>query len=153
MKGQHTLTSALDDILTDKIPTCTCGGYVKPDIVFFGESLPERFFKLRKEDFSKCDLLIVMGTSLTVQPFASLVDQVNEDCVRLLINREEVGTSSPKNALMNMLMGRPFGSSGFKFNHASNTRDVKWLGDIQVGIQELAMLLDWDEELNQLAGQ
>ena len=46
---------------------------MKPDIVFFGESLPARFFQYMATDFSKADLLIVMGTSLTVQPFASLI--------------------------------------------------------------------------------
>ena len=50
-------------------------GLVKPDIVFFGESLPERFFQYMNRDFSQADLLIVMGTSLTVQPFASLIGQ------------------------------------------------------------------------------
>ena len=44
-----------------------------PDIVFFGEQLPDRFFQLRYNDFQSCDLLIIMGTSLKVQPFASLV--------------------------------------------------------------------------------
>ncbi len=48
-------------------------GLVKPDIVFFGESLPARFFQYMATDFSKADLLIVLGTSLTVQPFASLI--------------------------------------------------------------------------------
>lgn len=43
------------------------GGLVKPDIVFFGENLPLRFFKHAKYDFPQCDLLIVMGTSLAVQ--------------------------------------------------------------------------------------
>ena len=42
------------------------GGYVKPDIVFFGEQLPERFFSLAQSDFSACDLLIILGTSLKV---------------------------------------------------------------------------------------
>ena len=46
---------------------------MKPDIVFFGESLPQRFFQYMASDFSKADLLIVLGTSLTVQPFASLI--------------------------------------------------------------------------------
>lgn len=51
-------------IVEDKqTPKCThCGGYVKPDIVFFGESLPHRFHKLVKQDMKKADLLIVMGT-------------------------------------------------------------------------------------------
>lgn len=70
------------------------GGLVKPDIVFFGESLPERFFRHAKADFPQCDLLIVMGTSLKVQPFASLVDNVSSTTPRLLINREEVGVHS-----------------------------------------------------------
>ena len=53
-------------------------GLVKPDIVFFGEKLPDRFYELAgiqaspgmccgESDFDKCDLLIVMGTSLVVQ--------------------------------------------------------------------------------------
>lgn len=54
---------------TNNVPTCTkCKGYVKPDIVFFGEGLPDRFDKLLKKDVGKADLLIVMGTSLTVAP-------------------------------------------------------------------------------------
>ena len=42
---------------------------LKPDIVFFGESLPEEFqqFELDKDE---CDLLIVMGSSLIVRPVA-----------------------------------------------------------------------------------
>ena len=71
------------------MPSCTsCGGLVKPDIVFFGENLPERFFQCVKADFPKCDLLIILGTSLVVQPFASLVDRVGPLCPRLLINNE-----------------------------------------------------------------
>jgi NAD-dependent SIR2 family protein deacetylase len=72
------------------LPFCTvnCGQTlkVKPDIVFFGESLPARFFELAAEDFPKCDLLIVMGTSLTVHPFASLVDKVGDPAPRLNLN-------------------------------------------------------------------
>lgn len=44
--------------------------------MFFGEDLPERFHRLVKPDFSACDLLLVMGTSLAVNPFASLVAHV-----------------------------------------------------------------------------
>ena len=43
-------------------------------------------------DFPKCDLLIVMGTSLQVQPFASLIHHVPRECPRFLLNREVVGT-------------------------------------------------------------
>lgn len=42
-------------------------------IVFFGESLPERFWERVPLDFSEADLLLVMGTSLVVNPFAGLI--------------------------------------------------------------------------------
>jgi len=38
---------------------------VKPDIVFFEEQLPERFYMYSK-DFHEADLLLVLGTSLEV---------------------------------------------------------------------------------------
>lgn len=63
-----------------------CGaaeGLVKPDIVFFGESLPARFFQHLKQDFPQADLLIVLGTSLTVQPFASLIGMLQCHLVML----------------------------------------------------------------------
>ncbi|KAL3094159.1 hypothetical protein niasHT_028248 [Heterodera trifolii] len=43
-------------------------------------------------DFPNCGLLIVMGTSLGVRPFASLVNQVPSDTPRLLINLEPART-------------------------------------------------------------
>lgn len=52
-----------------------CEGIVKPDIVFFGENLPGRFFECIEQDFEECELLLVLGSSLVVQPFASLIDK------------------------------------------------------------------------------
>jgi len=43
---------------------------VKPDIVFFGQSLPEEFHHQMQLDKDDCDLLIVIGSSLKVQPVA-----------------------------------------------------------------------------------
>ena len=42
-----------------------CLDIVKPNIVFFGENLPKRF-DLHSRDFSRTDLVIIMGTSLEV---------------------------------------------------------------------------------------
>ncbi len=75
---------------------------MKPDIVFFGESLPPRFFQKVAEDFPKCDLLLVIGTSLQVQPFASLIGKVNPTVPRVLINREAVATMDPRLALLGL---------------------------------------------------
>ncbi len=57
-----------------QVPRCSdasCNGLVKPDIVFFGEQLPQDFF-LNRTLPAAADLCIVMGTSLSVQPFAGL---------------------------------------------------------------------------------
>mmetsp|Transcript_20070 Transcript_20070/g.42432 ORF Transcript_20070/g.42432 Transcript_20070/m.42432 type:complete len:490 (-) Transcript_20070:1420-2889(-) len=70
-------------------PKCSyCGGSVKPDIVFFGEGLPNRFHKLLKRDMPKADLLLVMGTSLQVAPVSMIPDMVR--CNRVLFNRDLV---------------------------------------------------------------
>ncbi|KAI6014710.1 DHS-like NAD/FAD-binding domain-containing protein [Pisolithus microcarpus] len=66
-------------IKEEEIPRCEkCGGLAKPDIVFFGESLPDKF-RASIPSLREADLLIVIGTSLTVYPFASLVYFVPED--------------------------------------------------------------------------
>ncbi|XP_063108093.1 NAD-dependent protein deacetylase sirtuin-3, mitochondrial isoform X3 [Cavia porcellus] len=54
------------DVMMDRVPCCpVCAGIVKPDIVFFGEPLPERFL-LHVLDFPMADLLLILGTSLEV---------------------------------------------------------------------------------------
>ena len=51
----------------------TCGtGIVKPDIVFFGEKLPKQFNQ-KFNSINKADLVFIMGTSLKVQPFSTLL--------------------------------------------------------------------------------
>ncbi len=49
--------------MNGNVPICTfCAGAVKPNVVFFGEDLPEKYFQ-HAEDFPKADLLMIMGTS------------------------------------------------------------------------------------------
>ena len=69
-----------------QIPTCAipkCAGYVKPDIVFFGENLPDRFHSLWKHDTGAADLCLVLGTSLQVAPVSQLPDLVVNPLGRL----------------------------------------------------------------------
>lgn len=70
----------------------TYQGLIKPDIVFFGESLPPSF-TANAELMAEADLVIVMGTSLKVFPFAMLVDTMfcPETTPLVLINRENPG--------------------------------------------------------------
>jgi NAD-dependent deacetylase len=61
-----------DDAAT-AAPICTsCGNYLRPDVVLFGELLPPGAFELAAEKAERCDLCIVIGTSALVYPAASL---------------------------------------------------------------------------------
>ncbi len=56
-----------------EIPVCDkCGGIVKPDIVFFGEGLPEYALTEAEREARAADLMLVLGTSLTVYPAAAV---------------------------------------------------------------------------------
>ena len=58
------------------IPKCSCGGTIKPDVVLYGEMLPEEY-SLASSDIYKAETLIVAGTSLTVEPASGLVRLFN----------------------------------------------------------------------------
>jgi hypothetical protein len=88
-------------------------------------------------DFLECDLLIVMGTSLRVQPFAGLIHRVPKEVPRLLLNMEKVGEADP----ICLAMGIP--PSGFMFSMKENRRDVYQLGDVQASCADLAEQLGW----------
>mmetsp|Transcript_1811 Transcript_1811/g.4546 ORF Transcript_1811/g.4546 Transcript_1811/m.4546 type:complete len:382 (-) Transcript_1811:45-1190(-) len=112
---------------------------VKPDIVFFGESLPERFTTLIRPDFQSCDLLIVMGTSLVVAPFCKCITLVSKQCPRLLINREPVG-----------LEAEGF-RNGFRLSgEENNYRDAYFCGDCDEGVETLCQELAWTPDLRDL---
>lgn len=115
------------------------GGLVKPKIVFFGEELPERFARLHRTDLANCDLLIVMGTSLVVHPFAGLVSYAARTAPRLLVNRDQAGTCESL-------------KFGFRFHleKGKNWRDVFHEGDCDGGCTALADLLGWKADLEAL---
>ncbi|KAF8305936.1 Sir2 family transcription regulator [Clavulina sp. PMI_390] len=109
-----------------EIPKCdSCGGLVKPDIVFFGEGLPKNFFESLPL-IPKADLVIIMGTSLMVQPFASLATMAAPEVPVLLLNLERVGG-----------IGR-------------EPTDVVHLGPCDQGVRDLCELMGWESELEDL---
>ncbi|MBP2029347.1 NAD-dependent deacetylase [Methanohalophilus levihalophilus] len=56
-----------------KAPRCDlCGGIIKPDIIFYGEMLEQETIEAAINEASKADLFLTLGTSLVVQPAASL---------------------------------------------------------------------------------
>ncbi|KAA6360662.1 MAG: putative NAD-dependent protein deacetylase HST1, partial [Streblomastix strix] len=70
-------------------------GVYKPDVVFFGENLPKRFFDLSSLEMPLADMVIVVGTALAVHPVADLPGMVSnvDETPQVLINREVVGTA------------------------------------------------------------
>lgn len=107
------------------VPRCidrTCNGLVKPDIVFFGESLPSAFSE-QSHKVVMADLVFIIGTSLQVYPFAALPQMVREPMPRVLFNMEKVG----------QIGTRP--------------DDVMSLGPCDDGIRQLAAELGWADEL------
>ncbi|XP_043561653.1 NAD-dependent protein deacetylase sirtuin-3, mitochondrial-like isoform X5 [Chiloscyllium plagiosum] len=117
------------DIMERKVPHCpSCFGVIKPDIIFFGEQLPAKFHQYII-DFPFADLLIILGTSLEVEPFASLSEMVRESVPRVLFNQDLVG-SITRNPL--------------------RVNDVVELGDIVSGVKKFSEMLGWHEEVNDL---
>ncbi|KAI5286802.1 Sir2 histone deacetylase Hst2, partial [Ascosphaera acerosa] len=96
-----------------------------PDIVFFGEPLPEHFFA-NVHVPEHADLCIVMGTSLSVQPFAGLPSYCRERTPRLLINLTEAG------------------------DLGSRADDVLLRSDCDAGVRRLARACGWEADLQAL---
>ncbi|XP_021936542.1 NAD-dependent protein deacetylase sirtuin-1 isoform X2 [Zootermopsis nevadensis] len=111
-KHKVTADEIREDIFAQGIPVCPCcpqvvlppihdtenkyesykdlvsRGIMKPDIVFFGEGLPEVFHESMAKDKDECDLLIVIGSSLKVRPVALIPSSIPPDVPQILINRE-----------------------------------------------------------------
>ena len=70
-------------------PRCAdCGAMVRPDVVLYGEMLPEAAMDTAVRYISQADILIVGGTSLSVYPAAGLIRHFNKTRL-VLINRDE----------------------------------------------------------------
>lgn len=59
---------------SDKVPTCECGGTIKPDVVLYEEGLDYETMQKTVSYISKADVLIIGGTSLAVYPAAGFID-------------------------------------------------------------------------------
>lgn len=94
----------LDDIMgTESVPYCKkCGGMIRPDVVMYGEALPSEAWSNAEEAIYDADVLIVGGTSLTVQPAASLVSAFEGDHL-IIINL----SPTPYDGLAEMVIREP----------------------------------------------
>ncbi|KAI9337940.1 NAD-dependent protein deacetylase sirtuin-2 [Obelidium mucronatum] len=137
---EYTQEWVRDHVFDDRIPECSfCEGIVKPNITFFGESLPNRFHAMYPTDLGSADALIVIGTSLKVHPFAGLINKVGPKVPRLLINMEAVGVENSPHR-------------GFDFTGETQEyrRDALFLGAADDGCKQLAIMLGLGEKLENL---
>ena len=81
--------------LPERVPRCPhCGGYARPAVVWFGESL-ERDDVERASDATACDLFLTIGTSAVVYPAAGLARQAqSRGAFTAEVNLEETPASS-----------------------------------------------------------
>jgi NAD-dependent deacetylase len=69
---EHTAVDRWDES-ADSPPRCrSCGGFLRPDVVWFGEILPPEALRAAELAARNCDLLLSVGTSNLVEPAASL---------------------------------------------------------------------------------
>ncbi|MFZ2446236.1 MAG: NAD-dependent deacylase [Syntrophobacteraceae bacterium] len=62
-----------EEIEMDSLPPlCSCGGALRPDIVFFGEGIPHPAYAKAIEAAQRCDLMLIIGTSASVAPASQL---------------------------------------------------------------------------------
>ena len=82
------------------IPKCSCGGTIKPDVVLYGELLPDKALNESINAISKCDMLIVCGSSLTVYPASGFIDYFKGKSL-VIINKMKTQYDARANLVIN----------------------------------------------------
>ncbi len=71
-------------------PKCECGSILKPDVIFFGESIPEQAMSRSIQLSAECQALLIIGTSAVVSPFNILPRQAKQAGSKIIeVNLEE----------------------------------------------------------------
>ncbi|KAB1438701.1 NAD-dependent protein deacylase [Candidatus Galacturonibacter soehngenii] len=94
-----------DFILSAKeIPTCECGGRIKPDVVLYEEGLDQHIISEAVRYINQAQVLIIGGTSLNVYPAAGLIDYYKKDKL-VLINKDATPMDQRANLLISGKIG------------------------------------------------
>ena len=71
-------------------PICKCGNILRPDVVWFGEPLPQDVWQDAMVYAAQCDVMVIVGTSLVVSPANSLPVYANQNNAFLIeVNPEK----------------------------------------------------------------
>jgi len=90
-----------------RVESCSsCGGIVKTATISFGQSMPENEMHRAQEMTEACDLMIVLGSSLTVYPAAGFPEYAKRVGTRLaIVNREETPLDDIADVVVNEQIG------------------------------------------------
>jgi NAD-dependent deacetylase len=89
------------------VPTCSCGGQIKPDVVLYEEGLDSETLSLAIHYISNADVLIIGGTSLAVYPAAGLIDYYRGNKL-VLVNKSATPMDNRANLLVQDAIGAVF---------------------------------------------
>lgn len=92
---------------SDGVPKCSYGGIIKPDVVLYEEGLDDTILMNSINVISNADMLIVAGTSLTVQPASGLINYFKGKNL-ILINRDTTPYDNRANLVINDSLGTVF---------------------------------------------
>jgi NAD-dependent deacetylase len=92
---------------TGRTPTCACGGLIKAAIVSFGQAMPTREMERAETAIQEADLFVAVGSSLTVQPAATLPMIAKYEGARLIIVN---GEATPLDGLADRVLRGSIGT-------------------------------------------
>ncbi|WP_201527444.1 NAD-dependent deacylase [Psychrobacter frigidicola] len=101
------LNSSKDAIeFDDELIACPhCGGYIRPDIVWFGESLPVSAWQTAEQAAADCDVLISVGTSSLVYPAAGLAQLAKQNGATII----EINSNPTLNTVVDITLAAKAG--------------------------------------------
>lgn len=92
--------SAEDVLKAEGVPTCACGGTIRPDVVLYEEGLDDTVVSGAIRAIAAADTLIIGGTSLVVYPAAGLIDYFHGKNL-VLINKSETKADGTADLIIN----------------------------------------------------
>jgi NAD-dependent deacetylase len=88
-----------------EVPWCNCSGLIKPDIVFFGETLPIEAINRAERAAIDSELFVAMGSSLVVYPAAQFpVIAKSSGAILAIVNRDSTGLDYMADHIFNVTL-------------------------------------------------
>lgn len=103
----HKLYDAEYMLKSEGIPTCSCGGRIKPDVVLYEEGLDDNTIRNSISAIRSADMMIIGGTSLVVYPAAGLIDYFQGKYL-ILINKQATKADGQADLVIQEPIGEVF---------------------------------------------